>query len=172
MALNAERRSSCVTCVPERLERNLLLANYGRAWWIIVKTFKLKDHFPRICKIGFEKVAAFFLFSLLPLPSLVESEALGEKSVHLKVSDLHFLMALTEVNRKAHFCLNIAIDTINSIPLNEQKARFITAYTEVIQRKTMQELYARQQSSVHDKRTDSLSGINEIGNEMSGKKSV
>ena len=117
----------------------------------------------------------------------MESEALGEKSVHLKVSDLHFLMALTEVNRKAHFCLNIAIDTINSIPLNEQKARFITAYTEVIQRKTMQELYARQQSAVHDKvhlilyspftysiiqRTDSLSGINEIGNEISGKKSV
>jgi hypothetical protein len=46
-------------------------------------------------------------------------------------------MALAELNRTCHYWLNMAIDTINSIPLQDQKHRFITAFTEVVHRRTM-----------------------------------
>ena len=66
--------------------------------------------------------------------------ALGEKQAHLKISDLHFLMALTELNRRSHYYLNLAIDTINSIPIQDQNAKFMTAFIEVLQRKFPKQL--------------------------------
>ena len=41
---------------------------------------------------------------------------------HLKVSDLHFLMALAEANRNRHPCIN-AFDALNTIPVKHQSGR-------------------------------------------------
>jgi hypothetical protein len=47
----------------------------------------------------------------------MKREVLKDQKQQLKVSDLHFLMALAEMNRTPHWCFNLAVETINSIPL-------------------------------------------------------
>ena len=54
---------------------------------------------------------------------------------HLKVSDLHFLMALAEINRDRHQCVSMAFDSLNSIPLKFQQAAFLSVYRETVIRK-------------------------------------
>ena len=44
----------------------------------------------------------------------------GLSDKHLKVSDLHFLMALAESNRTRHPCINVAFDALNTIPVKHQ----------------------------------------------------
>jgi len=54
---------------------------------------------------------------------------------HLKVSDLHFLMALAEINRDRHQCVSMAFDSLNSIPLKFQQVAFLSVYRETVIRK-------------------------------------
>jgi len=80
-------------------------------------------------------------------------EVLKDQKQQLKVSDLHFLMALAEINRVPHWCFNLAVETINSIPLvrffeqllnlentpyvfqRDQKRFFLSAFREVLRRR-------------------------------------
>ncbi|CAG5105176.1 Oidioi.mRNA.OKI2018_I69.chr1.g1902.t1.cds [Oikopleura dioica] len=65
-------------------------------------------------------------------------------------------MALAEINRKPHWCFNLAVETINSIPLREQKRFFLSAFREVLRRRVTA---TGPSSSLSRQKTDSLRDI-------------